>query len=41
MVCRTATAEPLSSTPEEATARFKADAIRWAKVIHDAGMEIQ
>lgn len=33
--------EPLSSTPEEATARFKADAIRWAKVIHDAGMEIQ
>jgi tripartite-type tricarboxylate transporter receptor subunit TctC len=33
--------EPLSSTPEEATARFKADAARWAKVIHDAGMEIQ
>jgi tripartite-type tricarboxylate transporter receptor subunit TctC len=33
--------EPLSSTPEQATERFKADAARWAKVIHDAGMEIQ
>src|SRR6185437_6645111 len=33
--------EPLSSTPEEATARFKADAAKWAKVIHDAGMAQQ
>ena len=33
--------EPLNSTPDEATARFKADAAKWAKVIHDAGMEIQ
>ncbi len=33
--------EPLVNTPEEATARFKADGERWAKVIHDAGMEIQ
>ena len=33
--------EPLSSTPEEATARFKTDAAKWAKVIHDAGMALQ
>jgi len=33
--------EPLNSTPDEATARFKLDAAKWAKVIHDAGMEIQ
>ncbi len=32
---------PISSTPEEATARFKSDAAKWAKVIHDAGMQIQ
>jgi len=33
--------EPLSSTPEEATARFKVDAAKWAKVIRDAGMALQ
>jgi tripartite-type tricarboxylate transporter receptor subunit TctC len=33
--------EPLSSTPEEATARFKIDAAKWAKVIHDTGMALQ
>jgi tripartite-type tricarboxylate transporter receptor subunit TctC len=33
--------EPMSITPEETTARFKADGAKWAKVIHDAGMEIQ
>ncbi len=32
---------PISSTPEEATARFKSDAAKWAKVIHDAGMQMQ
>jgi len=32
--------EPMSITPEEATARFKADGAKWAKVIRDAGMEI-
>lgn len=30
---------PVSSTPEEATAKFKADAAKWAKVIRDAGMK--
>jgi tripartite-type tricarboxylate transporter receptor subunit TctC len=30
---------PLNSTPEEATARFKSDAAKWAKVIKDAGMK--
>ncbi len=30
---------PLSSTPEEATAKFKSDAAKWAKVIRDAGMK--
>jgi len=29
---------PISCTPEEATATFKSDAARWAKVIRDAGM---
>jgi len=32
--------EPMSITPEQATERFKADGAKWAKVIHDAGMEI-
>jgi hypothetical protein len=30
----------MSITPEQATERFKADGAKWAKVIHDAGMEI-
>jgi tripartite-type tricarboxylate transporter receptor subunit TctC len=30
---------PLSSTSEEATARFKSDAAKWAKVIKDSGMK--
>ena len=30
---------PLSSTPEEATERFKQDGATWAKVIKDAGMK--
>lgn len=32
---------PISSTPEEAAARFKSDAAKWAKVIRDAGMKAQ
>ena len=30
---------PISTTPEEATARFKSDAAKWAKVIKDSGMK--
>jgi tripartite-type tricarboxylate transporter receptor subunit TctC len=30
---------PISTTPEEATARFKSDAAKWAKVIRDAGLK--
>jgi len=30
---------PLMSTAEEATARFKSDAAKWAKVIKDSGMK--
>jgi tripartite-type tricarboxylate transporter receptor subunit TctC len=30
---------PLSSTPEQATERFKSDGAKWAKVIKDAGMK--
>jgi tripartite-type tricarboxylate transporter receptor subunit TctC len=33
--------EPLSSTPEEATARFKSELVKWAKVIKAAGMQTQ
>jgi tripartite-type tricarboxylate transporter receptor subunit TctC len=33
--------EPLSSTPEEATARFKSELVKWAKVIKAAGMQPQ
>jgi tripartite-type tricarboxylate transporter receptor subunit TctC len=32
---------PLSSTAEEATAKFKSDGEKWAKVIHDAGMKAE
>jgi tripartite-type tricarboxylate transporter receptor subunit TctC len=32
---------PLSSSPEEATAKFKSDGAKWAKVIHDAGMKAE
>jgi len=32
---------PVSTTPEEATAKFKSDAAKWAKVIHDAGMKAE
>ena len=30
---------PISTTPDEATARFKSDAAKWAKVIKDSGMK--
>jgi tripartite-type tricarboxylate transporter receptor subunit TctC len=30
---------PLNSTPEEATARFKSDGAKWAKVIKESGMK--
>jgi tripartite-type tricarboxylate transporter receptor subunit TctC len=33
--------EPVVSTPEECTARIRAEGIRWAKVIHDAGIRAQ
>jgi tripartite-type tricarboxylate transporter receptor subunit TctC len=33
--------EPVASTPEECTARIRAEGIRWAKVIHDAGIRAQ
>jgi tripartite-type tricarboxylate transporter receptor subunit TctC len=32
---------PVSSTPEEATARFKSDAAKWAKVIRDSGIKVE
>jgi tripartite-type tricarboxylate transporter receptor subunit TctC len=33
--------EPIGGTPEEASARIKADVARWTKAIHDAGIEPQ
>jgi tripartite-type tricarboxylate transporter receptor subunit TctC len=33
--------EPIGDTPEEASARIKADVARWTKAIHDAGIEPQ
>ena len=32
---------PVVSTAEECTARIRAEGIRWAKVIHDAGIRAQ
>ena len=33
--------EPIGDTPDEASARIKADVARWTKAIHDAGIEPQ
>ena len=33
--------EPIGGTPDEASARIKADVARWTKAIHDAGIEPQ
>jgi tripartite-type tricarboxylate transporter receptor subunit TctC len=33
--------EPIGGTPEQASARIKADVARWTKAIHDAGIEPQ
>jgi tripartite-type tricarboxylate transporter receptor subunit TctC len=33
--------EPVGGTPEEASARIKADVVRWTKIIRDAGIKSQ
>ena len=33
--------EPIGGTPDEASARIKADVAHWTKIIHDAGIEPQ
>ena len=33
--------EPVVSTPQECAARIRMEGVRWAKVIHDAGIKAQ
>jgi len=33
--------EPVGDTPEQATARIKADVAQWTKIIREAGIEPQ